>query len=218
MGEQFSVRMIYLWEKEREHYIEQVEVYARQVRIRLFDSFREVEREAQQESEEYLDLFSKNFGEDGDPGEAYEGAYDKYIDYQLGIRDLMRELYLTALSGLYFMWDRQLREFFEREPRYYLMREHAEQEIWHPSALQVLKKMKKFGAEFGDIPNMKRIEKLSLIVNVHKHGKGDSLRKLQSEFGDEFVSVWGSSLNASNLDEKSLFISEEDFFEYSKCL
>lgn len=83
--------------------------------------------------------------------------------------------------------------------------------------LKAKDKFKLYGFEFEILDSWKKIEELRLLVNVIKHGDGDSKNKLQEIRKDLFYSEKNEMLRNS-INDMTLNITAKDFFEYCKSI
>lgn len=75
------------------------------------------------------------------------------------------------------------------------------------------KKFKLYGFEFETLKSWKKIEELRLLVNVIKHGDGDSKNKLHEIRKDLFYSKENEMLR-NTINDMTLNVTAKDFFEY----
>jgi hypothetical protein len=89
---------------------------------------------------------------------------------------------LGSLAGCFHQWDKELRDFIERELRHTLKVEDAQRFAWNPNIGKIFDLIEEFGWNCRTEPFFARIEAARLIVNVYKHGKGNSLEQLAAKY------------------------------------
>ena len=131
---------------------------------------------------------------------------------------LRKQMILGALAGLYHQWDKELREFIEREIRSDIGSAEAAR-VWELKGFQMIDLLAKIGWDCRSCPFIPRIEACGLIVNVYKHGRGRSLDELSQRFpeylDDGFPEPPG---RRSFVDHEWLSISEEQLKEIALAL
>ncbi len=178
---------LHMWGPMRERFIARHDFYVAQVKRRVLANFSDPEREADIFlNSEYARLASAPGSPDVDLAELASMAQDRAIDYYGLLDDLRDQMRLGAIAGCYHQWDKELREFFQRELRHTCSFEDAEKFAWQPNIGKIFDALKEFGWDCRSEPCFRLIDALRLVINVYKHGNGDSLKQLAAKY-PEFV-------------------------------
>lgn len=212
---------LYLWGPSREQILQKHDFYVAQVQKRFFAQFAEIEREADEFAEaEYQRLGNQPGYGDWDPADAAENARDSSQEFYgllHDMRDMMRQ---SALAGCYHQWDKELRDFLEREigrgPG-----DHNKKLIWNSDLRGVIDILAEFGWNVTAEPFYPALRASQLIITVYKHGKGSALDQLAKNYPryvrnplGELSASWAGSL----LTHEWLEVSDEDFVELTSAL
>lgn len=132
--------------------------------------------------------------------------------------DLRKQLFLGALAALYHQWDKELREFIEREIRCDIGSTEAAK-VWGLNSGRVIDLLVKIGWDCRSCPFIPRIEACGLIVNVYKHGRGRSLDELSRRFPEYLDDGFPEPpVRRCFVDHEWLSISEEQLEEIALAL
>jgi hypothetical protein len=163
---------LYMWSGERRMILERHDFYVAQVKARVFAQFQDLEGEAERYSDaEYDRLGSLPGDENSDMGAIAEAAIDRGQEFYSLLSDLKKQMLLGALAGLYHQWDKDLRDFVERELSHYFKSEAVMKIAWDPNVGNVFDVLKQFGWDCRVAPFFAKINACRLIVNVYKHGR-----------------------------------------------
>lgn len=214
---------LYMWSGTRAVILERHDFYVEQVRARVFAQFRDISEEAERYAEaEYERLGSMPGDGDSDLGALADQANDRAQSFYGLLSDLRKQLLLGALAGLYHQWEKDLRDFIERELVHNIKPEEATKVAWDPNIGNVFDALKEFGWDCRLQPFFAKIEACRLVVNVYKHGKGRSLDELalkHPEYLDRgFPKEALPAFVMDNLDYEYLAISETQFNEIAVAL
>lgn len=197
--------------------------YVAEVNGRVLSAFSDIETEAEQYTEaEYERLSRVVDPERWDSADVAEAARDRGIDHYLMLTNLRMQMWLGSLAGLYHQWDKELRAFVERELWHYYERTALASMVWGPGEVGTVLRILRddFGWDCFQEPFYPDLAACGLIVNVHKHGKGRSLRLLAEQHPEflrrpyEGMPKWGPEL----LEHEWLEISAEQFGRVANSL
>ncbi len=179
---------LYLWSGARAIFLDRHTFYVTQLKSRLLAQFDDLEQEADRFAEESFARMGRvvSYGET-DPAEFAEAAYDEAVEHYLALVELRKQVLLGGLAGMYHQFDKQLREFIERELQHEVEPSWMERNLWAPPGDRVLDILEAFGWPVRSLPFYPQIEALQLVVNVYKHGKGRSLKELSEKYPDYVV-------------------------------
>lgn len=214
---------LYMWTGTRAAILERHNFYVEQVRARILAQFREISDEAERYADaEYERLGSMPGDADSDMGAIADQANDRAQSFYGLLSDLKKQMVLGALAGLYHQWDKDLRDFLERELMHGIKPEEATRIAWDPNIGNVFDVLKEFGWDCRLRPFFAKIEACRLVVNVYKHGKGRSFDELalkHPEYLDPgFPKEAMPALVVDFLDYECLSISEVQFDEIGVAL
>lgn len=214
---------LYMWTGTRAVILKRHDFYVEQVRARVFAQFRDISEEAERYADaEYDRLGSIPEDEDSDIGASAELANDRAQSFYGLLSDLKKQLMLGALAGLYHQWDKDLRDFIERELMRDINLEQATKIAWHPNIGNVFEVLKEFGWDCRLRPFFAKVNACRLVVNVYKHGKGPSLNELalkHPEYLDPgFPKETAPAFAEAFLDHEWLSISEAQFDDIAAAL
>jgi hypothetical protein len=214
---------LYMWVGQRRLVLERHDFYVEQVKARVLAQFQDVAGEAERHSEaEYERLGSLPGDEGSDMVEIAEIASDKGQVFYSLLSDLKKQMLLGALAGLYHQWDKDLRDFVERELRQHLKPTDAGKIAWDPNVGNVFDMLAEFGWDCRCAAFFRRIDACRLVVNGYKHGKGRSLDDLGTRYpeylDDGFTKGTSWLLAPGYLDHEWLSISEPQFDEIADAL
>ncbi|HDL16321.1 MAG TPA: hypothetical protein ENH27_00580 [Rhizobiales bacterium] len=215
---------IYMWDRIREHILGRHDAYVEAVQQRVFPLFGDIDSEAERFADgKYEELMSLPCWDgDTDPSAIAEVAQDAGIEKYVMLAFLKHEMYLGSLAGLYHVWERGLREFLERELKHWMEAKSIEKSIWKSNIGDVFALLASFGWDPREEKFYKEIDACRLIVNVYKHGKGNSVEELASKYpkylrhplGLEMDNDFGREL----LDHEHLKVEESDILRIAKNL
>lgn len=207
---------LHMWEPTRQGLLARHDFYVSQVRKRVLLAFDDIEGEAERYAEaEYERLGRVLDPERFDQADAAEMATDRSHGFYALLSDLKTQVRLGALAGLYHQWDKELRQFLERELSHNFKPDDVITIVWKPAEIGAIIDLLRdhFGWDSRRELFFDDIEACRLIVNVHKHGKGRSLRLLADHY-PEFLRKPLASLprwSRDWIDHRWLQITDEQF-------
>lgn len=174
---------LYMWSGQREHYLSRHNFYVEQVKTKVFAQFYNLETDADKYAEaEYARLGSLQGDQNSDMSEIADIARERSYDYFSMLSDLKLQMLLGGLAGLYHQWDKDLRDFIERELTNYSEKGAVEKLVWKSPVEGVFDVLREFGWDLSACDFFPKIDACRLIVNVYKHGKGVSLNALEERY------------------------------------
>jgi hypothetical protein len=163
--------------------------YVEQVKAKVLSQFGDIESEAERYGNAEYDRLGELPGdEDSDMAEIAEEAMARAQNFYGLLSDLKKQMILGALAGMYHQWEKDLREFIERELRHNYAPETVAKVAWGANIADVFKVLSDFGWNYSACHFFSRIDACRLIVNVYKHGKGQSLEELARRY-PEYLNV-----------------------------
>ncbi len=176
-----------MWEPTRQNLMAEHRFYVDQARKRLLSQFENIGTEADKAADEHLEKMSIHFNPDVHDSSAYEeAAYDKGIEHYQLLSDMHETTRLSVIAGMFYQWDKNLRDWFVREMHHWHHGENATKFIRKADVPMIMDILAAFRFNVKELPSYGRLDAMRLVVNVFKHGNGPSLNELQKEF-PEFV-------------------------------
>lgn len=224
---------IHLWSGERELYLSHHDFYVKQVKKRILRSFDNMNEEADRMVEEvYARIGSMpSYEGERDMSDVAEHAEEQGIEFYLMLSDLQVQTTLAALASLYHQWEKDFRGFMERELSHTYDPVQVEKHCWQDNIGWLFEVLEECGWTLREAPWFPKIDACRLIINVHKHGKGNSLRKLtkyypqylKGSFDDFTKAPWFFSnegkaiLGSSGPSHKHLSVTEGEFDQIARA-
>lgn len=209
---------LYMWSGIRRLFLQRHDFYVNQVREKVFVQFQDVSAQAEAYANSEFDRLgsSPSTGDDVDVATIAEWATDRGQEYYGLLSDLRKQMVLGALAGIYHQWEKDLRDFIEKELRHHYESASLRELIWDSNIGKVFETLKEFGWDIKARSWFPDLEACRLIVNVHKHGKGPSLDELAKRYPaylknvlDEFGGIWATANR--DPDHEWSDISDEQF-------
>jgi len=205
MGNQFIFQM---WWPFRQELISNHKFYVEQAQKRLLSQFEDISGEADQFAQEWLSKADQWFDpERHDSDEFQERAYYESIAFYGLLTDMHDQTRLSVIAGMYHEWDKQLRDWLSLEIRRSFPGEETRSAIWKASFPNIFDILECFDWKVRAQPYFAQLDVCRLVINVHKHGLGDSLSDLKNDhpqfledvFRESEKSVWDHCLNHTPL-------------------
>jgi hypothetical protein len=211
---------IYLWSDWRRHLIKRHDFYVSQVKSRLLSQFDDIEGEADRFGEaEYERIGQLPGSEDFDRADAADVATGNSQEFYALLSDLKDQTILGAVAGMYHQWDKDLRDFLEKELRHYLDQPTLKKVTWLANVEDVLDVLRQFGWDCVPLPFYKDIDACRLVVNVFKHGKGNSLDNLSQKYPQYLAGGLPTyEFMKSHLDHEALTVTTADLDKFSDSI
>lgn len=214
-----------IWEESRVQLIERLDFYHEQAKKRVLEQFRDIEGEAERYAEESYVRRGQWFNPDtDDPASSAEAAWDDgFIQYGL-LEDLRKQMILSIAAGMYHEWDKQFRDWLDRELGQNFSLDKLRPDLWKQDVGTLFEMLEMWGWNLSAQPFHKIIDSCRLIVNVYKHGHGPSLSQLREKYPQYLRSFgsrtsFGSSYlhyNQLEVEEDALSLFHEAFGEFWK--
>lgn len=196
--------------------------YVEQARKRLLSQFRDIESEANQTTETYLEKNSNHFFDPDrhDPSDFYEAANDEGVEFYRLLSDMNERTRLSVITGMYQEWDKQLRDWLTKEIRHWHAGSNLSHAVWKASFEKVMDLLGALGLPVNHANYYTKLDALHLVVNVFKHGKGDSLTSLKERYPDylENPLAGASQWSLDFLDHTNLKITDGQIDEFSEAI
>lgn len=207
-----------LLDAERSSLIAEHRFYVQEARKRLLSQFENIEEEADQAEQEHWELSGQSF----DPGwhnleDLAEAARDHGIEFYQLLSDMRDRTRLSVVAGMYHHWDKTFRRFLVREFRWprLVIGYHSTRALWRLDSAKLEKLLYALGLDIRKMTSFPRMDAMRLVVNVLKHGVGQSLDELR-ELYPEFLRE--SSYKCGFYDDTDLTVSDKHFDEFASAI
>jgi hypothetical protein len=207
----------------RKSLIEGHRFYVDQARKRLLSQFENIEEEAEKASEEWLERSSCWFDPDRhDPGDFYESANDAGIEFYELLSGMRDQTWLSVVAGMFHEWDKQLREWLVREVEHWHHGEDLPKKLWSADFLRICDFLESLGWNLHGSTWFRTLNACRLVVNVYKHGAGNSLDELKDHHPeylcDPLRGLRCDFLGNHDPVHTDLRVSEDQFREFSDAI
>lgn len=199
----------------RDYFIERHDFYVTEVKRRVLSNFADIEGEANRFADaEYQRLGRLPARDDVDMADLADTAEDRAQNFYTLLDDLREQSLLGALAGSFHQWDKELREFLERELTHTMSNEDSAKFAWNQDWTVILDGLREFTWDVRATSCFPFLDAGRLIVNVYKHGNGRSLTELAKRYPQyvhDPVPELRQSFNSDFLDHSWVRISEAEF-------
>lgn len=197
--------------------------YIAQARKRLLSQFENMEVEAEKESQDWLEQSSQRFDPDRhDPASFYEQANEVGIEFYSLLSDMKDQTYLSVVAGMFHEWDKQLRDWLVREMRHWHRGAQAKLKVWKVNFTEITDFLECIGWKLKGTDHLKALDACRLVVNVHKHGDGDSLKNLRTKYPeylpDPLNGMGASFFKAIERDHTHLKVTDQQLTSFSDAI
>lgn len=206
----------------RKSLIEQHLFYMGEARRRLLTQFESLNEEAATAEQNFIEENGSKFDPDrDDAGSFYEESAEAGREFYRLLSDMREQTYLSVAAGIFHELDKQLRQWLAREVRRCGFSEAAESKIWSVNFRDIVDFLEGISYKVRSKKYFTRLDALRCVVNVYKHGNGNSLKELKKSY-PEYISSF--SLAGSRVamvgwvDYSYVKISDEQLKEFSEAI
>ncbi|MEY1130566.1 hypothetical protein AB7143_23275, partial [Providencia rettgeri] len=161
------------------YFLEPHEFYVSEARRRLLSQFGDLDQEAEQREEQFLKASAQYFNPDyDDPSEAYELAYHEGVSYAWSLMEMQNSVLLAVTAGMYHQFDKMLRKHTIKQLSNWCKEEIIITMIWNFTFNQLIDFHEWIGLKINGTVYGEKLKACNLVVNVYKHGDGDSHQTL----------------------------------------
>lgn len=212
-----------MWEPFRQSLIAGHLFYVEQARKRLLSQFDDIDAEADRAAADWLQNNSHRFDPDRhDPGDFEERAYEAAIEFHGLMTDLREQTHLSVVAGMFHEWEKQLRNWLVREIQHWHRGDNVKQAVWKKNLGHIFDLLEGLGWEARSTTYFPVLDACRLVVNVYKHGEGDSLVELKQKYpeylDDSLRQVGELSVGADYLDHTHLKVTDEQIQAFSDAI
>jgi hypothetical protein len=205
----------------RDYLMSQYEFYFSQAKKRIFSQFSNLDAAAKEHADEWRIKAAENFNPDiHDEGDISEQAYDEEVDFYLTLEEMKNTVYLSIMSSLYHRWEKDLREWIEKEMLHMFQASVIKDKIWTQNIPNLIDLLESFGISITSKPFYPKLELFGKVVNVYKHGDGNSFKSLRVSNPEYFHAV--KHVNDEDkykyISYNDLILSEAQFDDFYKVI
>ena len=147
--------------------------YMEQVKARVLGNFDNMEEEANRVAEDVYDRIGSEYSDgNSDMANVAETAEEHGVEFYLLLSDMKTRTTLAALASLNHQWEKDFRDFMERELSRVYDRNQITKAVWGSSIDKLFDALEESGWSIRQAQWFKLLNACRLIVNVFKHGKG----------------------------------------------
>lgn len=212
-----------IWEPFRQSLIRGHLFYVEQAQKRLLSQFEDIEAEADRAAEEWLEKSGQYFDPDRhDPGDFYEAANNVGIEFYGLLSAMYEQTRLSVVAGMFHEWDKQLRDWLTREIQHWHWGNNAILKVWSADFGQIFELLESFAWDVRRASYFNTLDACRLVVNVYKHGEGNSLKELRDRFPEYLIDPFNASggifSDIKHRDHTDLKISDDQFQAFSNAI
>lgn len=172
-----------MWEPYRQSLMAEHRFYIEQAHKRLLSQFSDIEAEADEAAQAYLERNAPNFDPDrDDPAYCQEAAGDAAIEFYQLLNNMHDATRLSVVAGMFHQWDKELRDWMLIEIKHWHHGPKATQAIWKMNFSQCMELLDAIGFDVEKHVFYAQLDAMRLVINVFKHGNGSSLKELREKF------------------------------------
>ena len=206
---------LHMMDSVRSYFIERHDFYVEQVKCRVLSHFYDINGEADRFADaEYERLCQLPGDGNVELADLADTARERALNFYMLLDDLREQSLLGALAGSFHQWDKELREFLDRELMHTMPEEERAKFAWNPNWTVILNGIKAFGWDIRAATCFPFLDAGRLIVNVYKHGNGRSLTELAEHYPQYIydpLTKPHQSFCSDFLDHSWVHISEQEF-------
>lgn len=211
-----------MWEPFRKSLIASHQFYVEQATKRLLSQFTNIEAEADQAAKQWLVDNADRFNPDCHmPGDFEEFAFDAGLEFFELLKDMQGRTRLSVIAGMYHEWDKQLHQWTVDQMRGWCIGKKWESAVWRATLTNLADLFKPLGWAIRSKPYFSQLEACRLVVNVYKHGNGNSLTQLKRKYPQYLHDSVGEMFGESSVDRLShqhLMVTDDQFAAFSEAI
>lgn len=201
------------------YFLEPHEFYVSEARHRLLSQFGDLEKEAEKREQQFMEATAEYFDPDNDdPMAAHEQAYHEGINYVWSLLEMQNTVLLAVTAGMYHQFDKKLREHTIKQLSNWCKEEIIIPMIWNFTFNQLIDFLEWIGLKINGTAYGEKIKACNLVVNVYKHGDGDSHHTLSLTHPEYYPHPTGAKDYQTIPVHDDLQVTEEQFVEFADAI
>lgn len=216
-----ATSFFHLWKPYRLSVLELHRFYIDQGKKKLLSQFEDIEKEASEAAERWLELRSQRFDPDrDDPGSILEDAYQEEIEYYQLLNDLRDQTRLSLVAGMYHAWDKELRGWLLKEIGHFHIGQNVTKKMWQANFDEIVELLDSTGLANRNASCLQILSACRYVVNVYKHGEGFSLDRLKQKHRQYLrsCSINDKSADMYWVDHTHLSVSDSQLDEFANAI
>lgn len=211
--------LLEMYERERDSHIASHKFYVDQAKKRILSQFENLDSEIEDIAQEIFNKSGDFFNPDyDDPADYAERAYEQAQEHLMLLSEMREQALFSIIAGMFHQFDKTLREWVERESRFWAG-SNVKKELWMGDIGKIYTLFENFGWTVRQEAFFKEIDACRLVVNVYKHGKGNSLGDLRIKYPEYFYDYKDPNFKVDDwYDHTSIIISEDQFNKFSESI
>lgn len=208
----------------RKIYVDSHKFYVEQAQTRLLSQFNNLEEEADKFGEDWLENTDFDFDPDNDDfSDLEDQAFDESQMFYENLTDLQEQTRFAVTAGMYHKWDKALREWLFQELKY--RKSLKREQIWCKDIGKIFELLKGFGWDISLEKDdfYKKLDACRLVINVYKHGNGQSLNYLYEKYPEYIHDPLEGVMKVNEtkftrLDHEFLKLEDKHFIEFAHAI
>ncbi|HBN14364.1 MAG: hypothetical protein CMQ46_10445 [Gammaproteobacteria bacterium] len=218
---QYSLFQMY--EPFRQSLIAEHRFYVDQARQRLLSQFDDIESEANRASAEWLEKNGHRFDPDRhDEASFLESAHDAGLEFYELLNAMRTRTQLSVVAGMYHEWDKRFRKWLVGDISRWCRGDAVSSKIWTVDIGKLINFLEGLGWEIKSQCYFSKLDACRVVVNVYKHGEGNSLNELKHRYREYFshpLSNIGSGYSyLDHIDDSHLLVTDKQLQEFSDAI
>lgn len=196
-----DITLFHMWKPFRERMIERHKFYVAQAGTRLLAQFQNIEAEADKAAAEWLERTNCNFDpERDDPASYLEAAHEESIEFYTLLAEMHNNTRLSVVAGMFHEWEKQLRNWMVGEITHWWNGTEVRNAVWRSDFPQLIECFTSWwGWDITEKSYYSTLDACRLVVNVYKHGSGESENQLKEQFPQYLANPFGFSTNLNSV-------------------
>lgn len=218
-----DVVVFQMWRPFRENLIANHKFYVEQSKSRLLSQFGDVEGEADRYAQKWLDDHTHLFDpERHNPGDFEQQAYDESIAHYELLSEMRDTTRLSIIAAMFHEWDKQLRDWLARELLHVHTGSAVTPAIWKANISDIFDLLECLNWPVRSRTYFSSLDACRLVVNVYKHGLGNSFDELKASHPQFLKNVLGDAAEKKwaieYADHTDLIVSDQHLEEFSTAI
>lgn len=212
-----------MWEPYRQSLIQNHTFYLEQAQKRLLSQFKNINDEATEAANKWLEDNDQYFDPDrDDEGSFYEKSEDVGIEFYTLLLEMQEQTRLGVVAGLFHEWDKKLREWLVKEIWHWHRGNNVVQKIWSVDFTQIMDFLECLNWQVRNANYYPKLDACRFVVNAYKHGEGKSFQELREKFPeylrDSFSGNGDGLSNSQYRDYTDLRVNDKQISEFSNAI
>jgi hypothetical protein len=168
-----------MWQGRRDALIRAHDFYAGQAKARLLTRFDNIEAESDQAARDALEASAPRFDSTRhDPSDFHDDAREVGFEFYELLTDMREDTRLGVIAGFLQQWEKKFRQWLAAETVKWHREGAVTVAIWKAKIDDLFDLVESWGWAIRQESWFKDLDCCRMIVNVHKHGDGPSLKVL----------------------------------------